>query len=1375
MKSFYLGLDVGTSSVGIACTDEQYRLLHAKGKDLWATRLFDEAKPASQRRAARTARRRLARRACRIDLLQEIFMPFISEKDANFFMRLNNSGFYAEDKDYEVRGKNSLFADKDFCDKDFYKQFPTIFHLRKALTSGEEKYDLRLYYMALHHIIKYRGHFLDDTPIDVNQGNKAIFQNLISKLNDQCEDMLPDSDVYFDLKYSDAFAEIFKNRRLNKKEKVSQALSLFGVRKAEKPKKEKTDISDFVSMTSYVELLMGNTVRYNSLFGPVADKKDSICFEKVTDETILAEEEKTGEYFALLLTAFELYKNLSFQRICGDGLLSDAMIENFFNKHKSDLKWLKETIKKYYPKETYKLVFETALSGDNAKKIAVNYANYIGYTKIDKKKVNVKKCGVDDFKKALKKFLTDIKPDNFPQKEFDLMFERIGADDFLPKISKADNGTFPHQANGVELKLILQQLGKQYPQFAEKGIDGLSAIDKIEALFLFRIPYYVGPLVEKSKYSNLVRKEGETGRITPWTFDKIVDKHLSNEKFIRKMTNKCTYLYSCDVLPKCSLLYQEFMLLNQINNLTIDSVPISVVCKQKLFDELFKANKKVTNIQIKKFLVNNGFCKKDEVAQIVLGGINENCVSSLTSYVELSKILGRDFVDNNRALCEDIILRHTLHTDKKLVADYLADKYGDIPEIKNNVKALCRLTCFKEFGRLSKEFLLLAGINKTTGEHCTLIGEMYNTNQNMMSLIYSDRYTFKDELSKANDTLKSDIDIEDLEKMGLAPYARRSVWQALRMVDEYVSAVGKTPDKIFIETARKKTGNHKQTPSRRKQLEEIYAAIKDLDSIRDLTLQLVGNGANDSGKEDFELRQDKLYLYFLQLGKCAYTGEQIDLARLNTKAYDIDHIVPQSLTKDDSIDNRVLVIREVNDAKKNFYPVPQKFRQEKLWDVLKEKGLMSPKKYALLTRKTPLTDDDLRGFVQRQMTSTNQSTKILKDILEAKYPDSQVVFSKASWVVEFKQKYDIVKCRETNDFHHARDAYLNIVAGNVNKTNYDKMRFVNDGLGVAETNNYFKKLYEFGIENAWDSKNSITTVKNTLSKTTMCVTRYTKTTTGEFYDATVYAKNDGAVTAPRKNKGPYKDTSKYGGFKSQNTAYFAVVQSIDAKGKKQKTIEQVPVLAEYSIKGDVVTLQKYFESVGFDKPEILVAKIKPRTVVKIGKTPCTIRGITGQQISFVPEIQWRTTPDQDRYVNALLKLVSMFDKKDDPFKESYPIRQSTEGITLQVDRNGNEKLFKTIEEQMSKDIYGGVTGVKNALETLRSNESNFMALSVLSQAKCLLGCVAYLAGKSDTVDLSLMGGSKHAGKCLISKNITDKSLRIVHMSPCGLKQREVIV
>ena len=49
-NDYYLGIDMGTASVGWAVTDENYKLLRAKGKDLWGVRLFEEAKTSADRR-----------------------------------------------------------------------------------------------------------------------------------------------------------------------------------------------------------------------------------------------------------------------------------------------------------------------------------------------------------------------------------------------------------------------------------------------------------------------------------------------------------------------------------------------------------------------------------------------------------------------------------------------------------------------------------------------------------------------------------------------------------------------------------------------------------------------------------------------------------------------------------------------------------------------------------------------------------------------------------------------------------------------------------------------------------------------------------------------------------------------------------------------------------------------------------------------------------------------------------------------------------------------------------------------------------------------------------------------------------------------------
>ena len=128
---YYLGLDIGTSSVGWAITNLDYHILKFNKKAMWGVKLFDEGSTSAERRTARSARRRLERRNQRLRWLQEIFAEEIYKKDPEFFRRLEDSKFYIEDK--RIQQKNTLFNDPDFNDKDYHNAFPTIFHLKKEL------------------------------------------------------------------------------------------------------------------------------------------------------------------------------------------------------------------------------------------------------------------------------------------------------------------------------------------------------------------------------------------------------------------------------------------------------------------------------------------------------------------------------------------------------------------------------------------------------------------------------------------------------------------------------------------------------------------------------------------------------------------------------------------------------------------------------------------------------------------------------------------------------------------------------------------------------------------------------------------------------------------------------------------------------------------------------------------------------------------------------------------------------------------------------------------------------------------------------------------------------------------------------------------
>ena len=79
-KEWYLGLDIGTDSIGWAVTNESYRVLKYMGNAMWGVMLFDGGNTSAERRGHRTDRRRLQRRKQRIDMLQELFADEIAKK-----------------------------------------------------------------------------------------------------------------------------------------------------------------------------------------------------------------------------------------------------------------------------------------------------------------------------------------------------------------------------------------------------------------------------------------------------------------------------------------------------------------------------------------------------------------------------------------------------------------------------------------------------------------------------------------------------------------------------------------------------------------------------------------------------------------------------------------------------------------------------------------------------------------------------------------------------------------------------------------------------------------------------------------------------------------------------------------------------------------------------------------------------------------------------------------------------------------------------------------------------------------------------------------------------------------------------------------------
>lgn len=422
-------------------------------------------------------------------------------------------------------------------------------------------------------------------------------------------------------------------------------------------------------------------------------------------------------------------------------------------------------------------------------------------------------------------------------------------------------------------------------------------------------------------------------------------------------------------------------------------------------------------------------------------------------------------------------------------------------------------------------------------------------------------------------------------------------------------------------------------------------------------------------------------------------------------------------------------------------------------------------------RTEPLGEGDYEDFINRQKVITDQTAKAVAELLQKKYPTSQIVYSKAKNVVDFKNKFGLYKCRETNNLHHARDAYLNIVVGNVYHTCFSTpmAMFYKKDDGWRENN--LKTMFTRNVKGAWD-ENSLQLVQSTFKKHTMAVSQYAFCYNGMFYDQTVYPKGDPGITAPRKGNGALADVEKYGGYKSQKTSYFAIVQSKGKKGQTIKTIEAVPVLTAYRQRTNPDALLDYFKTY-LTEPTILIPKLKVRQLVSYNGTPIYIAGITGNQIIAHNATELFTDNETDEYVNQLSKLVEM--AKNGTISEEngeYIIKTNrNKDVKLTINRQSNIELYDTLKNRLLKSNFQGLPSFSTFRKNLENGENNFVNLSLTDQCSVLLQLLKFFKCNAETADISLIGGGGRSGTLYLNKDISKVDFKIICKSPAGLTER----
>ena len=591
---------------------------------------------------------------------------------------------------------------------------------------------------------------------------------------------------------------------------------------------------------------------------------------------------------------------------------------------------------------------------------------------------------------------------------------------------------------------------------------------------------------------------------------------------------------------------------------------------------------------------------------IELKGIEKQFNASLSTYHDLLKIIrDKEFMDDpkNEAILENIVHTLTIFEDRKMIKQRLA-QYDSIFDEKV-IKALTRRH-YTGWGKLSAK--LINGIcDKKTGKTILdyLIDDGYN-NRNFMQLINDDGLSFKEIIQKAQVVGKTDDVKQVVQELPGSPAIKKGILQSIKIVDELVKVMGYAPELIVIEMAREN-----QTTTRgKKNSQQRYKRIED--ALKNLAPRLDSNILKENPTDNVQLKNDRLFLYYLQNGKDMYTGKPLDINQLSS--YDIDHIIPQAFIKDDSIDNRVLTSSKDNRGKSDNVPSLEVVQKRKaFWQQLLDSKLISERKFNNLTKaeRGGLDERDKVGFIRRQLVETRQITKHVAQILDARFNTEvndknrkirtvKIITLKSNLVSNFRKEFRLYKVREINDYHHAHDAYLNAVVAKAilkkypklepefvygDYQKYDLKKYISRSKSPKEIEkatekyffysnllNFFKEEVHYADgtivkrenieyskdtgEIAWNKEKDFATIKKVLSYPQVNVVKKTEEQTvgqnGGLFDNNIVSKKkvvDASKLIPIKSG---LSPENYGGYARPTIAYSVLVLADIEKGKAEK-------------------------------------------------------------------------------------------------------------------------------------------------------------------------------------------------------------------------------
>lgn len=530
-------------------------------------------------------------------------------------------------------------------------------------------------------------------------------------------------------------------------------------------------------------------------------------------------------------------------------------------------------------------------------------------------------------------------------------------------------------------------------------------------------------------------------------------KEIGQEKYLfAELIGKCKIKINENCASKGNYYAEEFNLLNDFINISINNITSildqrDVILNTKTnsykfslqaIEKIIQYCQKNTNLTYPKLLKDLFSLKKLDISGYRVDKDNKPQFSTLNTYRYIKGELQKnglclewinDINQYNKIISHITIapgiveIKKMINGDRDIQYIFSESEYEILKQIHDKLKSdgvlsyhsLCETILKRANNDMKTTLLNFEQVRRKFDydkEARQFFIENYNSKQGL--LLVSEQY---------------------VDEIIASPQVKKSLKQAIKVINAIIEEKGYYPEVISIESTKEMNGENK--------IKEINHAQKINEKNHIIAKQVL----NDAFSEDKITPKNikKVMLYQEINGMCPYCKKSVDkLDYIINSNLEVEHILPISITSDNSYANLTLSCRECNKSKGNKTPFQWlgKNQFEEFEKHINSLNISNDKKRNFLS--TEDIEKNQIKFFHRNLRDTAYATKelvnqinIFNDFLKFNVNDTEIktLSTPGQLTSRIREEIGYEKIREDGKFHHAVDASIvaSIATTNIGK------------------------------------------------------------------------------------------------------------------------------------------------------------------------------------------------------------------------------------------------------------------------------------------------------------------------------------------------------